>query len=263
MLPDFPELPNLEGSKNWKASGRKDQNNNNIITGAFLLLAGTGVLLKNMNVGIPDWVFSWEVLLIGIGLFIGLRHHFKGPLWIILILIGGISLQDQLVPGASLKQFTWPAILIVLGLYFMFRPKSDGVRRRKYEYMPEAEEMKEPRAETYAGADRVDVTAILGNIKKVVVSKNFKGGDLTTFLGGAELNLSQADINGRIRIDVTTFMGGAKIIVPASWDVQSDMVAVFGGVEDKRDLRPVNVDPKKVLVLDGMCLFGGIEIKCY
>ena len=73
----------------------------------------------------------------------------------------------------------------------------------------------------------------------------------------------QADINERVRIDVTTFMGGAKIIVPGSWDVQSEMVAVLGGVEDKRDLRPTNVDPQKVLVLDGMCLMGGIEIKSY
>ena len=43
------------------------------------------------------------------------------------------------------------------------------------------------------------------------------------------------------------------------------MVAIFGGVEDKRpqlaDTSTVN--PNKVLVLKGTCIFGGIDIKSY
>lgn len=254
-------IPQDETNKRWK-SGEKEQNNN-VITGAFLLLAGAGVLLRKMDVGIPDWIFSWEVLMIAIGFFIGLRHDFKGPVWFILILIGSISLLDNIMPHFNLRQYAWPFILIILGLYFMFRPKHAGFRKRRYDTPGVEEEAEVISTEKFASSDRVDITAILGNIKKVVVSKNFKGGDLTTFLGGAELNLTQADIHGPVRIDVTTFMGGAKIIVPGSWDVQSDMVAILGGVEDKRDLRPAVVDPQKILILDGMCLMGGIEIKSY
>src|SRR5690349_22431252 len=41
----------------------------------------------------------------------------------------------------------------------------------------------------------IDVTAVFGGIKKNVLSKNFKGGDITSFMGGSEIDLSQADFN--------------------------------------------------------------------
>jgi hypothetical protein len=41
------------------------------------------------------------------------------------------------------------------------------------------------------------------------------------------------------------------------------MVAIFGGVDDKRQISGVKLDPNKVLILDGTCMFGGIEIKSY
>ena len=47
---------------------------------------------------------------------------------------------------------------------------------------------------------------------------------------------------------------------PPIWDVQSEMVAIFGGVDDKRQIKGVHLDPNKVLILDGTCIFGGIEI---
>jgi hypothetical protein len=41
------------------------------------------------------------------------------------------------------------------------------------------------------------------------------------------------------------------------------MVAIFGGVEDKRDVHSLKIDRTKVLVLEGTCIFGGLEIKSY
>lgn len=256
-----------ENKPEWKSDRVDEHNNNNIITGAFLLLAGAGVLLKNMDTGIPDWVFSWETLMIGIGIFLGLRHNFKGPVWFILILIGGISLQDNLLPNLNLKQYTWPAILMVLGLYFILRPKSDIGRRNRRSYRYERWEDKKDaevnEAVSYSSDDKLNITTILGNIKKVVVSKNFKGGEVVSFLGGSDINLSQADIQGRVRLEVTNALGGTKLIIPPTWDVQSELVAIFGGVEDKRDIRSVTIDPNKVLVLEGTCIFGGIEIRSF
>jgi hypothetical protein len=82
-------------------------------------------------------------------------------------------------------------------------------------------------------------------------------------MGGSEIDLTQADFQGRIKIDTTNIFGGTKLIVPPTWDVQSDMVAIFGGVDDKRQISGVKLDPNKVLILDGTCMFGGIEIKSY
>ena len=61
----------------------------------------------------------------------------------------------------------------------------------------------------------------------------------------------------------TNIFGGTKLVVPPTWDVQSEMVAIFGGVDDKRQIKGVHLDPNKVLILDGTCIFGGIEIRSY
>src|SRR5262245_56480094 len=57
-------------------------------TGIFILLIGIAALLRTSFPEYFDWLFSWEVLLIALGLFIGVRHKFRGIAWLILILIG-------------------------------------------------------------------------------------------------------------------------------------------------------------------------------
>jgi hypothetical protein len=49
--------------------------------------------------------------------------------------------------------------------------------------------------------------------------------------------------------------------VPADWDVKSDIVAIFGGIEDKRSLESISINPGKVLLLKGTSIFAGIEIR--
>jgi len=51
-----------------------------------------------------------------------------------------------------------------------------------------------------------------------------------------------------------------KIIVPAHWEVRSEVTAMFAGFEDKRQ-QPAITNPDKVLILDGTSIFGGIELK--
>ncbi len=113
---------------------------------------------------------------------------------------------------------------------------------------------------TYSSEDFIDTTSVFGGVHKKVVSKNFKGGDITTFLGGTEIDLSQADFTGMARLDVTQVMGGTKIIVPAHWEVRSEVTAIFAGFEDKRQ-QPAIVNPERVLIIEGTSIFGGIELK--
>ncbi len=62
-----------------------------------------------MGIGLPDWIFSWQILLIVIGIFSGLAHAFRGPGWLIMILVGTFFLMDQLIPGLDIHRFIWPA----------------------------------------------------------------------------------------------------------------------------------------------------------
>lgn len=82
--------------------------------------------------------------------------------------------------------------------------------------------------------------------------------------GGTELNLMQADIEEKATLEITQVFGGTKLLVPAHWEIKSEIVAVLGSVEDKRPVQPnVSSEPAKTLVLVGTVVFGGIEIKSF
>ena len=76
-------------------------------------------------------------------------------------------------------------------------------------------------------------------------------------------NFMQADIQGRVELEVNQVFGGTKLIVPAHWEIKSEIAAVLGSVEDKRPLRGTTTDEKKVLILRGTTVFGGIDINSY
>jgi len=117
--------------------------------------------------------------------------------------------------------------------------------------------------ETSSSDDIIDFTTFMGSVKKNILSKNFKGGDVSNVFGGTELNLSQADIENTATLDLHNVFGGTRLIVPANWEIHSELVSVMGSIEDKRPIQPLNSDNTKILVLKGTTFMGGIEIKSY
>lgn len=244
--------------------------------GAFFLVIGVLWLAKVTGALIfPFWFFTWPVFLIALGLFIGLRHGFRGPGWFILMLIGGVFLADHL-SDHSYKPYILPVILISIGLFIILRPK------RKFRncgpfYREEPMIITPGSHQTYTqssdrpaheqpavtdDSDVIDITAVFGGIKKKILSKNFKGGDVVAVMGGCEIDLTQADFQQKVMLDTFAMFGGIKLIVPPGWNVQSEVTAIFGGVDDKRPTAST-YDPAKVIFLEGTCLFGGIEIKSF
>ncbi|MCE3281991.1 MAG: hypothetical protein K0Q66_728, partial [Chitinophagaceae bacterium] len=47
--------------------------------GAIFLIVGGLLFARASGAAIPEWVFTWPMILITIGLFLGLRHGFKSP----------------------------------------------------------------------------------------------------------------------------------------------------------------------------------------
>jgi predicted membrane protein len=235
---------------------------NNMLTGVFILIIGVAALLKATLTDFPDWLFSWQMLLIAFGMFIGLRHNFRGPSWLILILIGGIFLINEIYPEVSFRRYMWPVAIIVVGLFIILRP------RRGWKFNPNKKT--EGTSDSfftedidYSKEDFVDSTSIFGGAKKIVISKNFKGGDLVNIFGGTELDLSQADFTGTSVIELTTIFGGTKLLVPSNWAVKSEAVTIFGGIEDKRRMQTITEATEKTLYIRGTVIFGGIEIKSF
>jgi len=231
--------------------------------GVFFLIIGAVALLKVALFPMPAYVFTWEMFLIALGLFMGIRHNFRGGAWFILMLIGGVFLVRDFFPDLVMYKYLWPAALILLGLFFIFKP-----RRRDWHWKEYGDEKKTgddtaPVIDGSAVTDEeiVDSTSVFGGSKKKVLSKNFKGGDIVNIFGGTEIDLSQADINGEVRLELTQIFGGTKLIIPGNWKLIIKNAAILGGIEDKRPNQPF--DPNKVLVLTGTSMFGGIEIRSY
>ncbi len=109
--------------------------------------------------------------------------------------------------------------------------------------------------------DYLKSTAVFSDVKKTVISKRFQGGEIVNVCGGTDVNLIQADIQQPIVIDVFQLFAGTKIIVPAHWRIQSEVVSVFGEVDDRRFSQGTPYDDQKVVYIKGTSLFGGITIK--
>ncbi len=237
-------------------------------SGMFLLLAGFLLLAYKMGAPLPGWLFTWPVLLIGIGLLTGIKSRFHNPGSFVLILIGSVFLIDQSVPGIDIGNYIAPIIMIGLGVLFILRPRHHSYgkyRRARWQQRAFAEnEMNTGNfTATKENEEYIDVHSVLGGVKKNIQSKNFKGGEIVCFMGGAEINMMQADIQGTIVLEVNNVFGGTKLIIPSNWNVQIEISATFGGVEDKRSFQNNTPDPDKKIILKGSCLFGGIEIANY
>lgn len=270
-----------EWKMRWETRMERGHRHGHIWTGVLLLLIGGAALAKSYVPGFPVWMFTWQMLLITLGLFIGFRHRFHGMAWFILILIGGAFLANEYFLDGALRKNLWPVILIAIGLFFIIGSRSGYSRRCFEKKNPDGKQgddvnEKEDNGNSFAEAktsmhstisddDFIDTTSIFGGAKKIVLAKNFKGGDIVNIFGGTELNLTQADINGTAVLELTTIFGGTKLVIPSNWSVKtSEVVTIFGGIEDKRQMPPATTEiPEKILLLKGTIVFGGIDIKSF
>jgi len=106
---------------------------------------------------------------------------------------------------------------------------------------------------------RMSALAILGAVVRGNNSQAFRGGNLVAIMGGCEIDLRNAAIDGEAVIDVFAMWGGIELRVPADWTVSSQVVPLMGGVEDKT--RPPRGAAVHRLTLRGVAFMGGIEIK--
>ena len=103
------------------------------------------------------------------------------------------------------------------------------------------------------------VVAIMAGVARGNNSPAFRRADLFAFMGGCEIDLRKAAINGEAIIDLFCMWGGIEIRVPEDWTVVSQIVPLMGGVDDKT--RPPQTASAHRLTLRGMALMGGVEIK--
>ncbi len=228
--------------------------NKRIYFGIFLIALGAFWILERLNI-IPDFwddvLISWQMLLIGIGIFsiIG-GNKTSGT---ILIVIGGFFLVPEIVTiPYELRRIGWPLLIIGIGVVLLI---THG--RKRPQEPPIAESGKR-------GMDYFDDFVIFGGREVFVDSQNFYGGKTTSIFGGAEYDFRQANLsqNGAV-VDCVSIFGGCGFKVPPDWTVKNEVTAIFGAFSDKRGstLSQIVSNPSKTMVIKGFTAFGGIEIK--
>jgi hypothetical protein len=84
--------------------------------------------------------------------------------------------------------------------------------------------------------ESVSLVAVLGEDHRVSSATRFRGGQMTSVMGGCTLDLRAAMLapGEEATLDVFTLMGGLTLRVPDGWTVDVRAVPVMGGVRDQR-----------------------------
>jgi len=226
--------------------------NGRIFAGSVLIIVGSVLFARQLGIELPYWLFRWEMLLIVIGVFVGAKNSFRNSGWLIPVAIGTFFLLDDWLVDINIKNFFWPTIILIVGAVMILSPFKKRNFKNRWNENGNTDE------------DFLDTTSIFGGVKKNVISKDFKGGNLLNIFGGVDIDLSQADINGTVILDVTQVFGGIKLVIPSHWEIKTEITSILGGVEDKRkNLSSLNIADGKVLIIRGTSVLAGIDIKSF
>jgi predicted membrane protein len=236
---------------------RNSETPNRFIIGVLLILAGLILMVKKSSVlpepldhFIDDIIFSWQMLLVVIGVISLTGSENKTP-GIVLIAVGGFFMIPELFTDFFRSfNFFWPALFIVIGVVLLINSKRLG---------------KTLNFSTSNKADYIDYTNIFSGAERQLITEHFQGGKITSIFGGGEVDLTRSSLApGENVIEITCIFGGTTIIVPESWNVILDVTPILGGFSDGRKIRgDVIKDNTRSLVIRGTVIFGGGEIKSY
>jgi predicted membrane protein len=215
-----------------------------VIGAVVFITVGTVLLLERL--GFLPHGFArhfWPTIFIVIGL---VKIFYAGgrPTGAVLIALG-VLLQLKEVGIIHLNFWDlWPVLIIIAGVAMLWQALS--------RQQPVASSNSQP-----------SLFYVFGGGEREVNSKNFRNARLFAVFGGYKLALRSADIEGEEAVvEANAIFGGGEIRVPEKWVVSVQGAGIFGGYEDKtRHFQPDPTQPRKSLVVKGVAVFGGIEVK--
>lgn len=235
-----------------------------VAIGLVLVAAGVLLMLNKLgflNGGITHWLFSWPMLLVAIGFvnLFGRDNYFSG---LILIVVGGFFLIPRILGfDYSFVWTFWPTLLIIGGVLVIFKHSIFQPRRSR----DENGNVNDRRFFSSNGAEAdadgfIESYNIFGGSNRRVVK--LTGGKIVNLFGGSEIDLTQAAVEGDVvYVEMINIFGGGTLFVPSDWDVQIEVVSIFGGFSDKRRfINTTLVEGRKKLIVKGICVLGGGEV---
>lgn len=232
-----------------------------LILGLALIFFGVVFTLDRLDaVDADDVVRFWPVFLVVAGvakLFwpAGTGGRFTG---VLLVLVGSWLLVWELGYVDYSPWDYWPVILVLIGLRLL----AQGLRGT----VAGGTLASGGFADAGDAAATVNALAVLGSTRCTNRSPSFRGADLAAFMGGCELDLREARIaEPPAVIDAFAMWGGVDVIVPRDWHVTIEGLPLLAGFEDNThgagDEVPVPGEPRQELVVRGLAVMGGVEVK--
>lgn len=221
------------------------------ITGQLILglaLAAAGILFTLDNLEVLDAAIFfryWPVVVIAIGIVqvvqaTSAASRLSASFW---ILAGSLLLANRLGLVHVHIWSLWPLLLVLVGGRIVLQTMSrDG---GGFGNDPSA---------------NVSSIAVMGGFERKVTAPEFRGGEITAFMGGGKLDLRETTLaGGHAVINVFAIMGGFEILVPDTWNVTSEVTPFMGGFEDKARTSTNPSAPR--LTIRGFLMMGGITLK--
>ena len=213
-----------------------------IVTGLVIAVVGVGLLLHNLDVinfsgGLAMY---WPMLVILAGLLIYANNMRNWLIPLFLVILGGLyQLRELDLVAFQPWQIIWPLIIVAVGLSFVFR--------RSY-------------VNTIASkSERDDVFALMGGSEITNTSKQFKGSRVTAIMGGAQLDLRNANFVDEAVVEIFSFWGGVEIVVPENIHIVNKLNCVMAGSEDKTSQKADKKSPR--LIIAGDLIMAGATIR--
>ncbi len=215
-----------------------------VIGGVVFIVVGLFLLLEKLGFVPSGFVIHfWPSIFIVIGL---VKFVYAGgrPTGAILIALGVLLQLNEM--GITHFHFwdLWPVLIIVAGVGMLWQAL-----------------VKEKPAVSVN--PQFDAFYVFGGGDRQVNTKNFTGGNLFAVFGGYKVDFGHADMEGdQAVLEANAVFGGGEIRVPENWLVSVQGVGIFGAYEDKtRHFQPDPSRPTKTLIIRGVAIFGGIEVK--
>lgn len=216
-----------------------------LILGLAVIAAGILFTLDNLGLADADhFVIYWPAALILIGvaqLFGGSRQQTVWG-WLLIGVGTWVLLYNLEIVDLEPWVFFWPIILVLIGVNLIL-----GALRRSDATAADASSV-------------VNGFAFWSGLERQFASTDFRGGDLTAIMGGCDIDLRQAKIQGDPpTLHVFAFWGGIDVRVPASWRVDFRVLPLLGGASDETTSPASEQAP--TLVIKGMAIMGGVGVK--
>jgi len=240
-----------------------------LVLGVGVILLGAVLLLDQVPVLHQAHLLErlkplWPLILVAVGAVRIREGRRSAPGWILVAL--GLVLLVRTLGHGPVAALIWPAVLLCCGVVLV----RHSLRERRpasgpgpeFGAGPEPGGTTRPEARFADSEDSFTGTAILTGIKRRLQSRAFRGGEITAILGGFDLDLREVRMAGnQARLEVFLLFGGGELRVPEDWEVHLQATTIAGGVSDKGAPAPAGPDPRPRLVVTGLILFGGCEVR--